>query len=68
MRPFEIGLVLPTMQFGPTRETARWPQIREIAMTAESMGAQVDLMVSPGTLPAFEALAPVVEQLRAERP
>ena len=39
MRPFEIGLVLPTMQFGPTRETARWPQIREIAMTAESMGA-----------------------------
>jgi hypothetical protein len=56
------------MQFGPTRETARWPQIREIAMTAESMGAQVDLMVSPGTLPAFEALAPVVEQLRAERP
>ena len=39
MRPFEIGLVLPTMQFGPARETARWPQIREIVATIEAIGA-----------------------------
>ncbi len=38
MRPFEIGVVLPLMQYGPERVTARWPQIREMAVLAEAIG------------------------------
>jgi hypothetical protein len=44
----------------------------EIAASLDAFRAagftQVDLMVGPGTLPAFEALAPVIELLRTERP
>jgi hypothetical protein len=54
MRPFEIGLVLPSMQSCPSRKTARWPQIRGIAMSAESMGADTVWVAD--------------ELLRAERP
>jgi hypothetical protein len=56
---FEIGAVLPLMQFGPERTTARWPDIREMA--------QADLMIGPGTIEAFEAMAPVLELLRRDR-
>jgi len=35
---FEIGAVLPLMQFGPERTTARWPDIREMALRAEAIG------------------------------
>jgi alkanesulfonate monooxygenase SsuD/methylene tetrahydromethanopterin reductase-like flavin-dependent oxidoreductase (luciferase family) len=38
VRTFEIGIVLPLMQFGPDRETARWPAIREMAVQAEAIG------------------------------
>ena len=38
MRVFEIGVVLPIVQFGPERTTPRWPAIREMAALAESMG------------------------------
>ncbi len=38
MRPFEIGVVLPLVQFGPERVTPRWPDILEMALLAESMG------------------------------
>jgi alkanesulfonate monooxygenase SsuD/methylene tetrahydromethanopterin reductase-like flavin-dependent oxidoreductase (luciferase family) len=38
VRSFEIGIVLPLMQFGPDRTTARWPEIREMAGRAESVG------------------------------
>lgn len=38
MRPFEIGMVLITGQFGPERETARWTQLRDLALRAEAMG------------------------------
>ncbi len=38
MRPFEIGVVLPLVQFGPERVTPRWTDIREMALLAESMG------------------------------
>lgn len=38
MRPFEIGVVLPLVQFGPERVTPRWTDIRGMALLAESMG------------------------------
>lgn len=38
LRPFEIGVVLSIMQFGPERVTPRWIVIREMAVRAESMG------------------------------
>ena len=38
MESFEIGVVLPVMQFGPDRVTARWPDLREMALRAEAIG------------------------------
>jgi len=38
MRAFEIGVVLPLMQFGPDRTTARWSVIQEMALRAEAIG------------------------------
>jgi alkanesulfonate monooxygenase SsuD/methylene tetrahydromethanopterin reductase-like flavin-dependent oxidoreductase (luciferase family) len=38
MGSFEIGLVLPTMQFGPERTTPRWTEMREIARLSEETG------------------------------
>ena len=38
MRSFEIGIVLPIMQFGPDRETARWPELHQMALRAEAIG------------------------------
>lgn len=38
MRAFEIGVVLPLMQFGPVRTTARWSVIRDMARQAEVIG------------------------------
>ena len=38
MRPLEIGVVLPLMQFGPERTTPRWPALREMALRAEAIG------------------------------
>ena len=38
MRAFEINVVLPVMQFGPERTTARWPDLRRMALLAEEIG------------------------------
>jgi 2-dehydropantoate 2-reductase len=38
VRSFEIGVVLPIMQFGPDRVTVRWPELREMALRAEAIG------------------------------
>lgn len=38
MGAFEIGVVLPLMQFGPDRTTARWTVIQEMALGAEAIG------------------------------
>ena len=38
MAAFEIGLVLPTTQFGPERITPRWTEIRKIARLGEETG------------------------------
>lgn len=38
MRTFEVGVVLPLMQFGPDRTTARWSAIRAMALRAEEIG------------------------------
>ena len=38
MRSFQIGVVVPMMQFGPDRRTPRWPEMREIAIRAEQLG------------------------------
>ena len=38
MGAFEIGVVLPLSQFGPERTTARWTEIREMALLAERIG------------------------------
>lgn len=38
MGSFEIGIVLPLMQFGPDRVTVRWPEIRAMAQRAEAIG------------------------------
>jgi luciferase-like monooxygenase len=35
---FELGVVLPVMQEGPDRSTARWQTIRDIALRAEAIG------------------------------
>jgi alkanesulfonate monooxygenase SsuD/methylene tetrahydromethanopterin reductase-like flavin-dependent oxidoreductase (luciferase family) len=35
---FEIGVVLPLMQYGPERVTTRWPDIRTLALRAEELG------------------------------
>ena len=37
-RPFEIGLVLPIMQFGADRTTPRWADVRAMAVEAEAAG------------------------------
>ena len=34
MRGFELGIVMPLMQFGPDRMTARWAEIRAMAPRA----------------------------------
>ena len=132
MGAFEVGIVLPIMQFGPDRETARWSDLRAMSLRAEEIGfdtiwtpdellwrmedgpprgvwkgvgrsvgvsvrpldaaglrpelisgsageiadavrsfreagfTQLEMIVGPGTVAALEALAPVVEQLRAD--
>lgn len=38
MRSFEVGVVMPLAQFGPDRVTARWTEIREMAIRAEAIG------------------------------
>jgi alkanesulfonate monooxygenase SsuD/methylene tetrahydromethanopterin reductase-like flavin-dependent oxidoreductase (luciferase family) len=38
MGAFEIGVVLPLMQFGPDRTTARWSVIQDMAVRAEAIG------------------------------
>ena len=38
MRTFEIGIVLPIMQYGSDRTTARWSEIRDIALRVEAVG------------------------------
>jgi alkanesulfonate monooxygenase SsuD/methylene tetrahydromethanopterin reductase-like flavin-dependent oxidoreductase (luciferase family) len=38
MRSFEIGVVLITGQFGADRATARWTDLRDLAIRAEAMG------------------------------
>jgi alkanesulfonate monooxygenase SsuD/methylene tetrahydromethanopterin reductase-like flavin-dependent oxidoreductase (luciferase family) len=35
---FEVGVVLPIMQFGPERTTPRWPDLREMALRSEALG------------------------------
>jgi len=35
---FELGVVLPNMQYGPDRTTASWPEIRGLALRAEAIG------------------------------
>ena len=37
-RAFKLGLVLPIAQFGPERAIARWADIREMAVRAETAG------------------------------
>jgi alkanesulfonate monooxygenase SsuD/methylene tetrahydromethanopterin reductase-like flavin-dependent oxidoreductase (luciferase family) len=64
-------MVLPLEKAG-VNEGAVSGSAAEIAASLDAFRAagftQVDLMVGPGTLPAFEALAPVIELLRTERP
>jgi len=38
MRPFEIGVALPVMQFGSDRKTAYWADLRAMVRLLESMG------------------------------
>ena len=38
MRPFEVGVVLVTGQVGAERVTARWTEIRDLALQAEALG------------------------------
>ena len=38
MASFEIGIVMPVMQFGPDRITPRWADIRAIAVRADELG------------------------------
>lgn len=38
MPAFELGIVMPLMQFGPDRATARWAEIRAMALRAETIG------------------------------
>jgi alkanesulfonate monooxygenase SsuD/methylene tetrahydromethanopterin reductase-like flavin-dependent oxidoreductase (luciferase family) len=38
VRTFEIGVVLPLMQDGPDRATRHWPEIRQLAVQAETIG------------------------------
>jgi alkanesulfonate monooxygenase SsuD/methylene tetrahydromethanopterin reductase-like flavin-dependent oxidoreductase (luciferase family) len=35
---FELGIVMPNMQFGPDRTTAHWSEIRAIARRSEEIG------------------------------
>lgn len=38
MHSLEIGVVLPLMQFGPDRQTARWSEVRDMATRSEAIG------------------------------
>jgi alkanesulfonate monooxygenase SsuD/methylene tetrahydromethanopterin reductase-like flavin-dependent oxidoreductase (luciferase family) len=35
---FEVGVVMPLAQYGPDRQTPRWPEIRAMASRAEALG------------------------------
>ena len=48
MRSFEIGVMLPILQFGPERMTARWPEIHQMALRAEEIG--LDTIWTPDEL------------------
>ena len=48
MRSFEVGVVLPLMQFGPGRITPRWDDLRRMALVAEAIG--VDTLWTPDEL------------------
>jgi alkanesulfonate monooxygenase SsuD/methylene tetrahydromethanopterin reductase-like flavin-dependent oxidoreductase (luciferase family) len=48
MPPFEIGVVMPIMQYGPERLTTRWPEIRQVALRMEEIG--VDTLWTPDEL------------------
>jgi len=54
---FEIGVVLPIMQYGPERTTPRWSDLREIATTAEAIGFDT-IWVPDELLWAVEGEAP----------
>jgi alkanesulfonate monooxygenase SsuD/methylene tetrahydromethanopterin reductase-like flavin-dependent oxidoreductase (luciferase family) len=53
---FEIGVVLPIMQYGPDRITTRWPELRKMAIAAEAMG--FDTLWTPDELLWREEGAP----------
>ena len=38
MTSFEVGVLLPIMQFGPERITPRWADLRVMALRAEAIG------------------------------
>ncbi len=38
MRSFQVGVVLPLAQYGPERATARWAELREMALLSEEAG------------------------------
>jgi alkanesulfonate monooxygenase SsuD/methylene tetrahydromethanopterin reductase-like flavin-dependent oxidoreductase (luciferase family) len=48
VRSFEVGVVLPLMQFGPERTTPRWDDLRRMALAAEAMG--IDTLWTPDEL------------------
>ena len=57
MGRFEIGAVLPTMQYGPGRVTPRWTELREMALRAEAMGFDT-LWIADELLWRVEGAAP----------
>ena len=52
MGSFEIGVVLPIVQFGPERETPRWIELRRMIGLAEELG--FDTLWTPDELVWFE--------------
>jgi len=49
---FEIGVVLPIIQFGPERTTPRWPELRRMIRLADEMA--FDTLWTPDELVWFE--------------
>ena len=56
MPPFELGIVMPLMHFGPDRTTARWAEIRAVAAALgliDEYRARVYPVLVGGGIPYF---------------
>lgn len=74
MRPLELGIVLPLLEDPATGQKRTWGEIRSTALRAEELGFDTvwvadellwtaPIVPWPQTMPALDALAPLLASL-----